>query len=113
VLCSLCSAEKVTERAAATPLRAGLLVDWWAFLKENHRILSIFTGKDTVFTRPERIMVISLFFLFTMAVNCFLFIFRGNANDGETPGDVVWSQVLPSHKFAYKRDWCRTIYQRL
>jgi hypothetical protein len=38
-------------------------------------------------------MVIGIFFLFTMAVNCFLFIFRGNANSGKTPEAVIWSQV--------------------
>jgi hypothetical protein len=52
-----------------------------------------FFTKDTIYTRPERIMVIGIFFLFTMALNCLLFIFRGNANAGASDWEIFVSQT--------------------
>ena len=74
-------------------LRGSLLMDWLAFIKKKHRLLSIFFTKDMIYTRPKRIMVLTLFFLFTMANNCFLFIFAGNANKGATAEEVMISQT--------------------
>ena len=74
-------------------LRGSLVLEWLAFVKKKHRFLSIFYTKDLIYTRPKRIMVLTLFFLFTMANNCFLFIFAGNANKGDTPEEVMVNQT--------------------
>ena len=74
-------------------LHGNMLLQWVSFIQSSHRILSIFYSKDKIFTRGNKIMVLATVFLYTMAVNCFLFIFAGNANEGDTPEEVVWNQT--------------------
>jgi hypothetical protein len=74
-------------------LRGKILLDWWQFMKTQHKFLSVIFNKDTVYSRPERIMVIGVFFLFTMALNSFLFIFQGNANSGEDGWEIFVNQT--------------------
>jgi uncharacterized protein YheU (UPF0270 family) len=83
----------INAQKSGASLRGNLLLDWWYYIQARHKILSIIYGKDTIFTRPERIMVIGIFFLFTMAINCFLFIFQGNANSGKNGWEVFLSQL--------------------
>mmetsp|Transcript_30965 Transcript_30965/g.52285 ORF Transcript_30965/g.52285 Transcript_30965/m.52285 type:complete len:152 (+) Transcript_30965:1930-2385(+) len=73
---------------SSVSMRGKLLLDWWEFMKTQHTILSVIYTKSTDFTRPERIMTIAVFFLSTMAVNCFLFIFAGNASSGENFAEI-------------------------
>jgi hypothetical protein len=83
----------INAQKSEASLRGNLLLDWWYYIQARHKILSIIYGKDTIFTRPERIMVIGIFFLFTMAINCFLFIFQGNANSGKNGWEIFLSQL--------------------
>jgi hypothetical protein len=83
----------VKQQKGGNSVRGNLLLDWWQFMKTKHKILRIFYDTDTIFTRPERIMVIGIFFLFTMAVNCFLFIFQGNANSGKNGWEIFVNQL--------------------
>jgi hypothetical protein len=73
-----------------------LMLDWWEFLKTQHKVLSIFFTKDTVFNRPERIMVLGISILFTVALNCFLFTYRGSAHDGNN-----YSEIFVKHFIYY------------
>ena len=70
-----------------------MMLNWFEFIKKQHRLLSIFYSKDRIYTRPDKIMVLAIFFLYSMAVNCFRFIFAGNANEGDSPEEVVWNQT--------------------
>jgi hypothetical protein len=74
-------------------LRGTILHAWWATIQEEHMLLAVCFSRDTIFTRPERIMVAGLFVLFTMFINCLLFEIAGNASKGRTFWLVFYHQI--------------------
>ena len=85
-------AEKEVEDRDRASIQRSIFYSWLKALSQQHKIASIFLGKDTIYTKPEKIMVVGIFLLWTMAVNCFLFLFAGNANEG-TPNEIVVQQI--------------------
>lgn len=57
----------------------GVCVSRLDILAQKHRLLSIVFYSDRIYTRPERVMVLLVWVLYLLALNCFLFILAGSA----------------------------------
>lgn len=88
-------------------------------MKKKHRLINIIYNNDRIYTRPERVMVVLVYLLYTMvsgpyyykigytpivveyfkydrlqAVNCFLFIFAAASTQGRTVWDRIGNQLV-------------------